>query len=291
MEDYDIMKLSDVQKTLNAERAENVFTIYMPSIKKDLKFRHLNTEDLKTLSRIGIFNDFDLNNELLKLSLFDKLLAEPVFESPLTSNNLTQIDYLSFIIGLRKVLRNELIFEFTCQECEKKFKHKIDLEKEFSDYIFNYETVVTYFEKMDNSNNIWKFELTNYTIKMYYYYRYYIEKLKEVDPNNPDLINEEKFLRPVLYISKIFKNDEEIEDWKEQLLGEKIKFFNSLPAEITIDSTGYDEDDSFLSTFISKNFIEEKFIKAIDEVKTICPNKECKEEYTNLYSFDDFTTF
>lgn len=285
------MKISDVQKTLNTERSENTITIYMPSIKKDLHFRHLNTEDLKTLSRIGLFNDFDLNNELLKLSLFDKLLAEDTSVCPLNAESITQIDYLAFIIGLRKLLRNELIFEFTCQKCEQAFHYKFDLEAEFSNFIFNFELHTEIFEKMDNSNNIWKFELTNYTMKNYLYYRYYIEKLKEIDVNNPDLINEEKFLRPLLYISKIYKNDEEIEDWKVQLLGEKIRFFNLLPAEITIDSTGEDVDETYLSTFISKNFLEEKFIKAIDDVIVKCTNEECEEEYTGLFTFDDFTTF
>ena len=285
------MKLSDIQKSLSQERAENTVTIFMPSIKKDLKFRHLNTEDLKTLSRIGIFNDFDLNNELLKLSLFDKLLADPIESSPLTAEKITQIDYLAFLIGLRKLLRNELSFEFTCQQCEKRFVHKLDLEAEFSDFLFNYEKKILYLEKLDNLNNIWKFELTSYTMKTYLYYRYYIERLKEIDINNPDLLNEEKFLRPLLYISKIWKNDEEIEDWNNQLLGEKIRFFNALPAELIIDSTGADLDDTYLSTFIAKNFIEEKFIKAIDNIKIICPNEECKEEYTGIYTFEDFSTF
>lgn len=285
------MKLSEVQQTLNAERNENTFTIFMPSINKDLKFRYLNTEDLKTLSRIGIFNDFDLNNELLKLSLFDSLLAEPLSSSPLTSDNITQIDYLAFIIGVRKLLKNELSFEFTCQHCDSVFINTIDLEVEFSEYLFNFKPQHLVFEKMDNINNIWKFELTNYTMKNYLYYRYYIEKLKEIDINNPDLINEEKFLRPLLYISKVYKNDIEIDDWGIHLLGDKIKFYNSLPSEITIDSSGKNIDQNYLSTMISNNFIEEKFIDSIENLVVKCQNKDCLEEYTGLYTFDDFTTF
>lgn len=285
------MKLSDALQNIQQEREGNTITVYMPSIHQDVKIKSLTTDDLKTLSRIGVFNEFDLNNELLKLYLFDKLLAEDKDTCPINSDNLTQLDFLSFIISLRKLLNNELAFEFTCQACETQFQHKLDLEAEFSNFIFNYEPKTLIFEKLDNSNNIWKFELKSFTMKDYLYYRYYIEKLKEIDMNNPDLLNEEKFLRPMLYISKIYKNDEEIEDWNEQLLGTKIKFFNSLPAELIIDPTGNDESDDFLSQFIKNNFDEEKFIKAIDEIEVKCPNPDCEESYTGLYTFDDFCTF
>ena len=285
------MKLESALKNIQEERESNTITVYMPSIHKDIKIRSLTTDDLKTLSRIGVFNEFDLNNELLKLYLFDKLLAENKDTCPLNSNNLTQLDFLSFIITLRKLLNNDLIFEFTCQQCNTQFQHKLDLEAEFSNFIFNYEPKILTFEKIDNSNNIWKFELKSYSMKNYLYYRYYVEKLKEIDINNPDLLNEEKFLRPVLYISKIFKNDEEIEDWNDQLLGTKIKFFNTLPAELIINPVGEDESNEYLSQFIKNNFEEEKFIKAIDDIKIKCTNPECGESYSGLYTFDDFCSF
>ena len=286
------MKLSTALQNIQNERQTNTVTVYMPSLHKDIKIRSLTTDDLKTLSRIGVFNEFDLNNELLKLYLFDKLLAEDKEFCPLNSDNLTQLDFLSFIISLRKLLNNDLLFEFTCQQCGTHFQHKLDLESEFSDFIFNYQPKTLIFEKLDNSDNIWKFEVKSFTMKNYLYYRYYVEKLKEIDINNPDLLNEEKFLRPMLYISKIYKNDEEIEDWQDQLLGTKIKFFNSLPAELIINPTGEDDDSNeFLSQFIKNNFDEEKFIKAIDNIEIKCTNPECGEVYTGLYTFDDFCTF
>ena len=59
------MKLADALQNIQKEREENTITVYMPSIHKDIKIKSLTTDDLKTLSRIGIFNEFDLNNELL----------------------------------------------------------------------------------------------------------------------------------------------------------------------------------------------------------------------------------
>ena len=285
------MKLSDALKDIQNERNANTITIYMPSIHKDVRIRSLTTDDLKTLSRIGVFNEFDLNNELLKLFLFDKLLAEDKNSCPISADTMTMLDFLSFIISIRKLLNNELSFEFTCQQCETRFQHVLDLESEFSEFIFGYEPKTLSFEKIDNSDNIWKFDLKSFSMKNYLYYRYYIEKLKEIDVNNPDLLNEEMFIRPVIYISKIYKNDEEIEEWNEQLLGTKIKFFNSLPAELIINPAGTDDSEEYLSQFVKKNFMEEKFIDAIENIEVICTNPECGETYTGLYTFDDFCTF
>ena len=60
------MKLSTALQNIQEERQSNTITVYMPSLHKDIKIRSLTTDDLKTLSRIGVFNEFDLNNELLK---------------------------------------------------------------------------------------------------------------------------------------------------------------------------------------------------------------------------------
>ena len=284
------MKLTDFSKFLQENRGDHTTSIYMPSIKRDLSFKPLTTADVKTLSRIGIFNDFDINNELLKLSLFDKLVVESPESCGLSAENITQMDFFSFLIGIRRLLNNELSFMFTCQECEKQFKHTIDLEKDFSDFIFNYERKQLTFEKMDNSDKIWRFELESYTMKMYLYYRYYIERLKEVDVSSPDLLNEARFIRPVLYIKNIYVNNEPVEDWGEQALATKVKIFNSFPSELIIDSTGKNIEN-VLSKFIQENFDEEKILKYIENMEVKCTNPECGEVYTGLYSFDDFFTF
>ena len=56
------MKFDDIKKFLSEESGQHTTNIYMPSIKRDVPFKPLTTADVKTLSRIGIFNEFDLNN-------------------------------------------------------------------------------------------------------------------------------------------------------------------------------------------------------------------------------------
>ena len=283
------MKLSDLNEFLNVENNQNTTKIYIPSVKYDVSLKPLTTANVKTLSRIGVFNEFDLNNELLKLSLFDKMIIETKATCGVDSESLTQIDFLSFLIGLRKLLENPLSFSFTCQSCEYEFIHTIDLEAEFSKFIYGYTKKQLFYEKIDQNDVIWKFELSSYSMKDYLYYRYYIERLKELDINNPDLLNEASFIRPVLYVKNIWRNDELIEDWNEQILSTKIKFLNALPSELVLNTKNSELADACLSNFIKENFDEEKLFKEIEKLQVKCP--KCNEAYEGLFTFDDFLTF
>ena len=285
------MKFDDIKKFLSEESGQHTTNIYMPSIKRDVPFKPLTTADVKTLSRIGIFNEFDLNNELLKLSLFDKLAIAPKEPRGLDADSLTQIDFLSFLIGIRKLMNNELSFSFTCRKCEKKFERTFDLETEFSKYIFGFEKRSSEFEKLDNAGNIWRFELGDYTMKEYLYYRYYIDRLKDIDGNNPDILSEAAFIRPVLYIRRIFRNDEEIEDWPEQLLSNRIRLLNMLPNEVILDPRTNRKFDpkSCLSNHIISTFDEEKLFTDIENMSVTCPS--CGEEYRGMFKLDDFFMF
>lgn len=285
------MKFNDLANFLKEDSGQHADTIYLPSIKRDVLFKPLTTADVKTLSRIGLYNEFDINNELLKLALFDKLVVESKESCGLDSDSITQIDFLSFLIGIRKLMNNELSFSIKCRKCEKSFDRSINLETEFADLIYSYERKTETFEKLDNSNRVWTFELESYTMKNYLYYRYYIEKLKNVDANNPDILNEGAFIRPVLYIKSVSINNSPIEDWEEQTLANKIKAFNSFPSEIILDpkTNKRFDPESCLSNFIIDTFDEEKLFKYIKDITVSCPN--CGEDYKGMFKADDFFTF
>ena len=280
------MKLENLSNFLKEENGHHTTNVYIPSIKREIPLRPLTTGNVKTITRISVFNEFDLNNELLKLSLFDKLSIEHDDSCGISSETITQMDYLSFLIGIRRLLDNTLSFSFKCQNCGQEFVHKIDLEEFFSNYIEKFQRRKLIYEKIDNNDNKWKFELESYTMKDYLYYRYYLEKFKEVDTNKIDVLNEPIFLRPVLYIRNIWRNDELIEDWKDQLLSAKIKILNSLPSEILIDVKNSGLPETCLSNFIKDNFDEERLFKEVDEMIISCTI--CGERYTKLFELTDF---
>jgi len=86
------MKFNDLKNFLKEESGQHTTNIYIPSIKRDIPFKPISTADVKTLSRIGIFNEFDLNNELMKLALFDKLTIETKESCGVDSESILPID-------------------------------------------------------------------------------------------------------------------------------------------------------------------------------------------------------
>lgn len=70
------MKLQNFSNFLQNNTGDTTSNIFIPSIGRYVAFKSLTVGDVKTISRLSIFNFFDLNNELVKLSLFDKLILE-----------------------------------------------------------------------------------------------------------------------------------------------------------------------------------------------------------------------
>lgn len=281
------MKLKDAFEILNKNDGKHIDQIYIPSLGRNVMFNPLTTADVKTLTRNNIFDGFDLNVELLKLSLFDKLCGENLSAEGINSHTITQLDYLSFLIGIRQLLNNTLSYSFTCRKCDHKFKHVIDLAEIFHDDIHNFKRQNETLELIDEAGQVYKFELTNFTMEEYLEYRYVMNKLQNQDSSNPDVINESKFTRPILYIKSVYINDEEIEDWNNALFPEKLDLINKISPSITFSDPK--ENDTNLSNFVADTFAEEYMDRKIRNMEVVCP--ECKYAYRGIFNFDGFFTF
>lgn len=294
------MNSKDALKTIEEVNGNHLDKIYMPSLKRELLFKPLTTADAKTLTRISFLEEFDINVEMIKLSLYDKLCTEQskqeIIDSkgnkypPLTSKTLTQIDYLSFLNGIRSLLDNEVSYTFTCanKECNHKWEYTLKIDQLFSEEMFNFERQTEFFEKDDpRTGHVWKFELTNFSMENYIYFRYMIEKIKEKDKENPEVTFESKFVRPILYIKNIWLNDELIEDWPELLITDKLNFYNKISPNITINTKG--TKNKTLYDFIRETFIEQKIQDKIQNLTVECPN--CHNKYDGMFNFDDFFMF
>lgn len=281
------MKLKDAMEILKKNDGNHINQVYIPSLGRKVMFSQLTTADVKTLTRNNVFDEFDLNVELLKLSLFDKLCHEDLKDEHISSHTITQLDYLSFLIGIRQLLNNTLSYTFTCRKCDHKFKHTIDLAVQFDDDITNFKQQYETLELVDENGHVYKFELTNFTMEEYLYYRYVMTRLQSQDSENPDVINESKFTRPILYIKRIFIDDEEIEDWTTSLFPTKLDLINRLPPQITFGEPK--DNDTNLTNFIADTFAEEILDRKIRNMEVVCP--ECKHAYRGIFNFDGFFTF
>ena len=172
------MKLKDAMEILKKNDGNHINQVYIPSLGRKVMFSQLTTADVKTLTRNNVFDEFDLNVELLKLSLFDKLCHEDLKDEHVSSHTITQLDYLSFLIGIRQLLNNTLSYTFTCRKCDHKFKHTIDLAVQFDDDITNFKPQYETLELVDENGHVYKFELTNFTMEEYLYYRYVMTRLQ-----------------------------------------------------------------------------------------------------------------
>ena len=293
------MKITDAVKLLNESSGQHLEQIYIPSAEKTLMFKPLTTADIKTLTRISFLDTFDLNVEIIKLSLFDKLCTEDlaftekrdeegnIVQEKVSSKTITQIDYLSFLIGLRQMLDNTLSYNITCSkiDCGHRFEHTLHLDEEFNEEIFNFkrQNFVKEFED-PKTNNIWKFELENFKMYDYLHFRYMMYKISEADSENPDILYEVRFTRPILYIKNIWLNDQLIEDWPDLSLPDKLMFYNKISPFVLFNKDN--DPNSALCPFIEQNFAEEKLMKKVMEIPVICP--QCKNEMTGVFTFDNF---
>lgn len=262
-------------------------------------FKPLTTADVKTLTRISFLDTFDLNIEIIKLSLFDKLCTEDLtftekrdedgnlLHEKVSSKTITQIDYLSFLIGLRQMLDNTLSYNITCSnpQCNNNFQHILKLDEQFNEEIFNFkpQTFVKEFEDT-KTKNIWKFELTNFKMYDYLHFRYMMYKIEQADEQNPDILYETRFTRPILYIKNIWLNDELIEDWPSLSLPDKLMFYNKISPFVLFKKP--DDDSESLCSFIEQNFAEQQLMRKIAELKIICP--KCNNVMQGAFTFDNF---
>jgi hypothetical protein len=296
------MKIKDAEKILLEAKGKHIDKIYLPSLGRDVMFSPLSTADVKTLTRMSFLDVFDLNVEGLKLGLFDKLCQEDLSDSAvldeqgqilkpaISAQTITQLDYLSFLIGIRQMLNNDVIFSFTCNKpgCNTQFEHKINLFEEFYDILHEFKPQHEFFEKVDKkTGNIWKFELTNFTMMDYLYFRFFMEKLGDTDANSPEVEYETKFVKPILYVKNIWLNDEIIEDWQGLTIPDKLLFWNKISPDITINTIGTNNETIY--DFIKNTFYEEKLDKQINEMIVQCPN--CNNKWSGVFAFDNFFIF
>ena len=82
-------------------------------------------------------------NRLFKMSYCESVIYTKNTDKPFfgmcVMPTLTQIDFLSVLIGLRKLLDNTVSFSFTCPKCNHEFNHTIDLEEKFLDFIYDFQ--------------------------------------------------------------------------------------------------------------------------------------------------------
>ena len=295
------MTLEEAKKTLQSSNGNHLDKIYIPSLGRDVYFKPISTADAKTLTRSSFTGEYDVSVQMLKLALFDLLCTEDLSKieikddkgnvyPPLSAKTLTELDYLSFLCGIRQLLDTQVSYTLTCRakECKAKWEHTVKIDELFKEEIEKFKRSTHIFEKDDPQTGlIYKFELTDFNMEDYFYFRYMINKIKEKDPTSPEVFYEGKYVRPILYIKNIWINDELIEDWSTSVLPDKLDFYNKISPNVTINNAK--STNKTVYDFIQQNFIEEQCEKKMFEYKVKCP--KCGREYGGLFELENFFIF
>lgn len=284
------MNSTDAIKILQEANGKHLQKIYIPSLQQYVFFYPLSTSHVKTLTRIDFIDKFDLSCQLLKLNLFDKLCTEDLSNKNINAHTITEIDYLSFLIGIRQLLKNDITFSFICKKCGKSFDKTIKLDEQFDAIIEKFRPQHHIFQKLDETTEkIWKFQLTNYSMESYLYYKFVLQELaaKSINgKNSVNLINQNRFLKPILYIKNIYLNDELIEDWPSLSFPSKLSFFNKISPNVTINQT---KTNQTLFGFIRKTFYEEQIERHIKGMTVTCDG--CNTTYKGVFELSNFFIF
>lgn len=122
------MNTKDIIKRIPNKEGAGYFTVYLPSMDKELKIRNLSVNDQKIISKLAVSNDdtlFASESDLAKIALAEN--------NCLNNIELDDIDVRDFFIlccALRKEnYMDEFAINYTCHTCEEQFTRNLDFER------------------------------------------------------------------------------------------------------------------------------------------------------------------
>jgi len=263
---------------------------YIPSIKRDLLFKHLTTGIQKVIGRTLLSGVDNYHADLSRLGLFDEMLLEGTREHK--SSQLTVIDVIAFVAQIKATTNKTAERDIECPACSVGATLTIDLEKvienckkyEFKRLTIGLETADKKYEFLlrdikwiddlilKQSTNILRNELSETLLESSIFYAYN---------------------KVCLYIESIKINGDEVksnsgESFHKWEVPDRIAFFDHLPQKITIS----DEEDSSLINVVKKEFDEtiitsDIFSNAI-AIKYESDHSKCDFDLGGAVSYDTF---
>lgn len=265
---------------------ESIDDIYIPSLKKEIGFKPLTVGMQKSISKMSVGFDFDLDYQLLKLSILKTLCVDDIdFE------NLTEIDFITMLAQLRQNNFTEpLSLIFTCinKNCQKQYNVNINIDKIISnckDFKFKTETITKKIKSKGETIEF-KFELSESTIMSNLEYLNYSKMIADNDNQIGDINNSKLLAYPIKFIKNIYINGQqitmeinnEVKIFKDLPMIDKIKFIDNLPPTV------YSEGKKSVLQQVLVKYPHQRLMNIFDNV--VCPH--CKNEREGVITNDSF---
>lgn len=145
------MNIKSVLSNIPNKEGAGYFTVFLPTLDKEVRIRHLSVNDQKIISKLAIEDNpttFASEADLAKISIVETNSLEPI--------ELEQIDVRDYFIlccALRKEnYMDEFKVEYSCPKCTEDFFETIDFAK-LIENATEYEQVITKKEISSGAGN------------------------------------------------------------------------------------------------------------------------------------------
>ena len=233
--------------------ATTVHSIYVNSLKREVSFRDVSTNEQKTLSKVS------LENENRKDIIYDtqcQLINTLCLEDGFSVYRLSEFDRVRLLMEIYQAnyFKNDITYK--CKECGKENVYKLDFQKiinKFNDFNLDDQIFTT-----EDANYTYKFTI-NYPLvrTVSNFYKDYMKKYKGLNNverqvldnlGNVEYIN--LYIKGVELIDNKNPNDRIVADLTVMSYAEVEKFIDQFPQNVIFS------ESSGVMNFITVNFIE-----------------------------------
>ena len=266
------MELSIIKQLLNANNGQHIYKIYIPSLKKEMSFKLMNTGQIKSISKLAM-DESTLEFKLSQLGIIQELCLDESFNI----EKITDVDFISILTGLRiNNVLEDLKLTVTCGVCEEKFNNTVNMGniiKKCIEYVPKHFTL----EK----------EVNGIKFKIEYGDAFYANHINVENVMNSVTVNEniddnEKVktnftIYPMQFIKEIYINNTNIE-FNKLNMEEMLDVIDEFPPYVLFG------EDGLLKT-VTKNIEKDKIDNFFEKIE--CP--KCKNLI--MGGLDDFENF
>jgi len=281
------LDINTAMEMLETSFGESMSKIYIPSIKQSVEFKPLTVGMQKSISKMSLDFDDDVEYQILKISILKTLCLD----KELDIEKLTEVDFTSMLAQLR--LNNfteplKLIIPCINPKCQKSFNLNINID-DIQDRCTKFEFQTKDIErtlKINNENMKFKFEITESSIMSNIEYQQYITFLSNDENSVIDINNARVLSYPLKFIKNIYINgqqitqqiDNEIVGFSQFPMSDKIKVIDNLPPKV------YSEGKNSVLYKVLDLFPYTRLLKLFPEIK--CPY--CKQPVEGVVTNDSF---
>ena len=279
------LDINAVLSMMEDSSGESISEIYIPSLEKSVSFKPLTVGMQKSISKMSLDYDLDIDYQFIKLSILQTLCMD----DEINFNSLTEIDFIDMLAQLRVNNFTEPVkLVINCGKCSKQFNMDVNMEqiikscKKFENKSLVVEKKITIKDK----ETIFKFELQESTIISNLEYLKYIEVINKEEQEVVNINNSRVLAYPLKFIKNIYINDQqivkqdngEILNFSQLSMIEKIDFIDNLPPKLYSEKR-----DGVLQTTLQE-FPPQRLLNLFPKVK--CPY--CKNKMEGVLTNDSF---